>query len=261
VALRELSSELDLRLRTRIVAAEPGEDGVLLRWEAADGTLGEARFAKVLLAAGRRPNIAGLDLAASGLSLNAAGLPDVDAATAQCGNAPIFLSGDVAGHRPLLNEAADEGRIAGANAMLWPNVEPHERRAPLAIAFTDPQMGMVGLRHDQLPKGDHAIGEVSYERQGRARVMGRNRGLVRVYGEVCSGRLLGAEMFGPGMEHMAQLLAWVVQQRMTVPQALTMPFYHPVLEEGLRTALRDLGLLLDLGMLLDEDQPLEGETP
>lgn len=252
VALRELSSELDLRLRARIVAAEPGEDGVLLRWEAADGTLGEARFAKVLLAAGRRPNIAGLDLAASGLSLNAAGLPEVDAATAQCGNSPIFLAGDVAGHRPLLHEAADEGRIAGANAMLWPDVEPHERRTPLAIAFTDPQMGMVGLRHDQLPKGDHAIGEVSYERQGRARVMGRNRGLVRVYGEVCSGRLLGAEMFGPGMEHMAQLLAWVVQQRMTVPQALTMPFYHPVLEEGLRTALRDLAAKLKV---LDQCRP------
>ncbi|WP_206931515.1 dihydrolipoyl dehydrogenase [Roseococcus thiosulfatophilus] len=252
VALRELSGELELRLHTRILAAEPGEGGVLLRWEAADGTPGEERFARVLLAAGRRPNIAGLDLAASGLPLNAAGLPAVDAQTAQCGDAPIFLAGDVAGHRPLLHEAADEGRFAGANAMLWPQVQPHERRTPLAIAFTDPQMGMVGLRHDQLPEGDHAIGEVSYERQGRARVMGRNRGLVRIYGEACTGRLLGAEMFGPGMEHMSQLLAWAVQQRMTVPQALAMPFYHPVLEEGLRTALRDLAAKLQL---LDRCRP------
>jgi dihydrolipoamide dehydrogenase len=43
---------------------------------------------------------------------------------------------------------------------------------------------------------------------------------------------------------MAHLLAWAVQQRLTVPQALAMPFYHPVLEEGLRTALRDLAAKL-----------------
>ena len=54
----------------------------------------------------------------------------------------------------------------------------------------------------------------------------------------------GAEMFGPGMEHLAHLLAWAVQSRMTVEQALSMPFYHPVLEEGLRTALRDLAYKL-----------------
>ncbi len=100
-------------------------------------------------------------------------------------------------------------------------------------------MALVGRRHSELPAG-HAIGQVSFEDQGRARVAARNRGLVRIYADTATCTLLGAEMFGPGMEHMAHLLAWAVQQRMTVQQALSMPFYHPVLEEGLRTALRDL---------------------
>lgn len=57
------------------------------------------------------------------------------------------------------------------------------------------------------------------------------------------------------MEHMGRLVAWAVQQRMTVQQALAMPFYHPVLEEGLRTALRDLaGALRALGGCRPEDQ-------
>lgn len=68
----------------------------------------------------------------------------------------------------------------------------------------------------------------------------RNRGLARIYAETATCTLIGAEMFGPGMEHMAHLIAWAVQQRLTVQRALAMPFYHPVLEEGLRTALRDL---------------------
>ena len=88
------------------------------------------------------------------------------------------------------------------------------------------------------------IGEVSFANQGRSRVMGKNRGILRVYGdrETCS--LIGAELIGPRAEHLAHLLAWAVQQRMAVTQALTMPFYHPVIEEGLRTALRDLAAKL-----------------
>jgi dihydrolipoamide dehydrogenase len=36
------------------------------------------------------------------------------------------------------------------------------------------------------------------------------------------------------------LLALAIEQSMTVQQMLAMPFYHPVVEEGLRSALRDL---------------------
>ena len=54
------------------------------------------------------------------------------------------------------------------------------------------------------------------------------------------GTLLGAEMFGPSVEHTAHLLAWAIGSRLTVTEALRMPFYHPVVEEGIRTALREL---------------------
>jgi dihydrolipoamide dehydrogenase len=74
--------------------------------------------------------------------------------------------------------------------------------------------------------------------------MGQNRGLLRVYGDRRCCAIIGAEMFGPRVEHMAHLLAWVTQERMTVQRALEMPVYHPVVEEGLRTALRDLAAKL-----------------
>ena len=67
----------------------------------------------------------------------------------------------------------------------------------------------------------------------------KNQGLLRVYADAGSGRLLGAEMVGPRAEHLAHLLAWSHQSGMTIAQMLEMPFYHPVIEEGLRTALRD----------------------
>ncbi len=46
-------------------------------------------------------------------------------------------------------------------------------------------------------------------------------------------------MFGPRAEHLGHLLDWAHQSNMTIDQMLEMPFYHPVIEEGLRTALRN----------------------
>lgn len=240
VVHRELSSELDLRLGAKILSAEPCPPGVCLRWHDAKGTVQEEIFATVLIAAGRRPDLAGLNIEASGLAIDKSGLPKTSPETAQCGNSPIFMAGDVDDIRPLLHEAVDDGRIAGANAMLWPAVTGPNRRTPLAIGFTEPQMAMVGIPYDELPAGSHAIGEVSFDDQYRARMIARNKGLLRVYAKVPSGNLLGAEMFGPGMEHLANLLAWAIQTGMSVHDVLAMPFYHPTLEEGLRGALRDL---------------------
>ena len=74
----------------------------------------------------------------------------------------------------------------------------------------------------------------------RARILLKNKGLLNVYGDIATGRLLGAEMIGPAAEHIGHLLAWSLQSQMTISEMLAMPFYHPVIEEGLRTALRDL---------------------
>ena len=41
-------------------------------------------------------------------------------------------------------------------------------------------------------------------------------------------------------ENLGHLLAWCIQQEMTVGQLLQLPFYHPVIEEALQAALYDL---------------------
>ncbi len=69
---------------------------------------------------------------------------------------------------------------------------------------------------------------------------------MRLYAQRKGCRLIGAEMLGPRMEHMAHLLAWAVQEGMTVQHILRMPFYHPVFEEGLRTGLRELAAKLSV---------------
>ncbi|PIE17328.1 MAG: dihydrolipoyl dehydrogenase [Proteobacteria bacterium] len=240
-------AELELHLGGAITSADKIDGGYLLRWRDADGAEGEAAFDKVLAAAGRRPNLAGLGLESTGMALDASGRPAAwSPTTTQCGDLPIFMAGDVSGYRPLLHEAADEGQIAGANAASWPQVSERPRRTSLAVAFTEPQMAIVGTRYADLRHDRVVVGQVSYDDQGRSRVMGKNAGLVRIYASTEDHTLVGAEMLGPRVEHTSHLLAWAVQQQLTPLEALSMPFYHPVVEEGIRTALRDLAAKLKI---------------
>jgi len=215
-----------------------------------DGSRIVEEFDYVLAATGRAPELAGLALENTGLQLDDHGVPLFDRYTLQCGNSTIFIAGDACDDIPLLHEAADQGRIAGDNAGRYPNVVPGRRRTPLAIVFCDPQVASAGIALKTLNQhfqGRFATGCASFEEQGRSRVMLRNKGMLKIYAEVSSGLLLGAEMFGPGAEHIGHLLAWAVQKRMTVGEMLEMPFYHPVIEEGLRTALRDVKHELQVG--------------
>jgi dihydrolipoamide dehydrogenase len=158
----------------------------------------------------------------------------------------VFIAGDVNAYRPLLHEAADEGYIAGCNA-LRVRRESFARRTPLMICYSTPEIARAGVPFAELPSRGVATGAADFAGQGRARMSGRNRGGLRVYADAESGRLLGAESCIPDGEHLVHLLAWSIQQRLTLPELLKMPYYHPTTEEGLRTALRATAGQLDSG--------------
>ncbi|MGY0216107.1 dihydrolipoyl dehydrogenase [Endozoicomonadaceae bacterium StTr2] len=245
------SDEFALDADSQVHAISRTDDKVEINFEL-DGRPVTEAFDYLLAATGRKPNVDNLGLENTSLDLNDKGIPEFDPWTLQAGESPIFIAGDANNYIPLLHEAADEGRIAGDNAGRYPEVRAGQRRTPISVVFTDPQIAMAGESLQQLRTrygkcGCFEVGEVDFIGQGRSRVMLKNKGKLRVYGENGTGRLLGAEMIGPAAEHLAHLLAWSIQQQMTVSQVLEMPFYHPVIEEGVRTALRDLNAKLRLG--------------
>jgi len=215
------------------------ENGVSIEYAAPNGRNRVKVVDYVVAATGRTPNVSGLGLENTSLPLDERGVPEFDRQTLRIGQSHVFIAGDVNNDLTLLHEAADEGTIAGDNAGRYPHIKPGQRRSPLSIVFTDPQITMVGSHYGELSKRDFVTGEVSFADQGRSRVMLKNQGLLRIYADPDTGQFLGAEMFGPRAEHLGHLLAWAHQSNMTVGQMLEMPYYHPVVEEGLRTALRD----------------------
>lgn len=199
----------------------------------------------VLVSLGRRPNFDGLGMEAAGVALDERGMPDFDPETLRVRDNDIFIAGDCSNLRPVLHEAAFEGRVAGFNATRGESMA-FRRQTPLGITFCDPNIVSVGARLDELDAKDIVIGEQELKPSGRAMVMGRNAGVVRVYAARTDGRLLGAAMAAVKGEDLAHLVAWSIEARFTVPQLLAMPFYHPTLEEALQGALYNAKSKLDL---------------
>lgn len=229
-AMREdVTVVLDVKLKPERV-----DKGITIAWSGDQS--GKETFAKVLVATGRRANLENLDLAAAGLKLDDHGVPLHDRATMRCGESAIFLAGDAAQDLALLHEASHDGAIAGRNAVAFPASFKSDRFTALSITFTSPPVCRIGQSED-----DGVItGTSDFSDQGRARVEGFNQGVLTLYAAAPDGRLIGADLFAPASEHLAHMIAWAIQMRLTATQLLEMPFYHPTIEEGLKPALRTI---------------------
>ncbi len=231
--LKKLSEEMPIHTNGANLVGE--KDGKLLI-EVDGKTLPVDR---AILAVGRRPNIDKVGIEALGVELTR-GIPNFSRDTFSLDDHKhIYLVGDVTGERALLHEAADEGVIAGHNAVN--DVSCFKRRPSLGITFSDPNIATIGQRYKELSenKTEFVTGFVSFEGQGRSIVKLKEKGMLKIFACAGSGKILGAELFAPDGEHLAHLIAWGIAMKLSVSEMLSMPFYHPVIEEGLRTALRD----------------------
>ena len=231
-AIEIIGEEFPIHLESRVTLEEGTSGRVLVR----SGDV-EVQVDKVLVAVGRRPNIEGLSMENLGVPLNSMGIPEFNQHTMQVGDLPVFIAGDVNMRAQFLAEAADDGHIAGYNSVK-DDVYAFCRRTPIGVVFTHPNIAAVGERYSSLDQSGVVMGSMDYRVQTRAMTAMRNRGLLRVYADKSSGKLLGAEMAVPDGEHIAHLVSWAIQRELTVFETMELNFYHPVMEEGLRSALR-----------------------
>jgi dihydrolipoamide dehydrogenase len=239
--IKKLNEELPLHLEG-VEKLTKNENGLEIQ-TGADSWIVE----KALVAIGRRPNVHNLGLENTSFTLDDKGIPLHNPNTGQIGSSSVFIAGDATGLRLILHEAADEGHIAGLNSV-GDKSHCFQRRTPLGITFSDPNIAVVGQSYQQLVENsvNFVSASVSFEGQGRSIVKLKEKGLLKIYADKSTGKLLGAELFAPEGEHLAHMIAWAIQQGLNVYQALSLPYYHPVVAEGLRTAIRRLGTQTDL---------------
>ncbi len=219
-AVEAFCGDFELDPDAHVARVERVGEQVELEYHRRDGTPRVERFDYVLAATGRVPNVDGLGLETTGLARDARGVPVYDRLTMQAGAAPSSSPAT----RPTTGPSCTKPPTRAASPAAMPRATPTCGPACAvrcsAVVFTDPQIAIVGGGYAHLHAQGLAAGEVAFENQGRARVMLRNRGKLRVYGDPAAGRFLGAEMAGPDAEHIGHLLAWALQAGMTIAQML-----------------------------------------
>ncbi len=211
------------------------KDGNQVRWEGN----------QVLVATGRRNNIDQLGVENLGVELDDKNRPkNLKIDTGQIGDLDVYIVGDANAHIPLLHVASDEGYSAGSRVCEQDDeVYIRPPATPFSIIFTSPQIINVGMSQQEIeddPDLEYVIGKVSFDNQGRSRIMSVNCGLLHIYACKETDKILGASMVGPAAEYIGHILATAITNDICVKQLLDTPFYHPTILEGLRTALRDV---------------------
>ncbi len=234
IAIQLMRKEFDIWLGEQATLSESGEQ---IQVKAGDQSV---IVDKVLVAIGRKPNLDNLGLDKLDIALDDNGMPVFNPNTMQLGDLPIYMAGDVNGSKQILHEAGDEGKIAGYNAARGSTVA-FKRKAPLSITFCDPNIALIGADWLTLKDNENVVvGEMRLGPVGRALIMGKNKGVMRIYVDKTNARLLGATLVSVKGEHVAHLLAWSIQQGLTVFDIVRLPFYHPVIEEALQACFYDV---------------------
>ena len=238
LACKELSQAMNIKFKVLPENIKKHQQGALISFTEDRPQTLEVDY--VLSAIGRVSNLISLDLKQINSQFSDIKKLPINNHTKQLGEYPIFIIGDAFSQTPLQHEAAIEGKFVVESCLNFPKLKDLKTLTPLSVVFSAPEMAISGQSHKQLTDANvtFVTGHISYENQGRARVLGKNRGAAEVYVDVNTRQLLGAELFVESAEHMGHLLSWIISEKLTVDQILEKPFYHPTLEEGLRTALK-----------------------
>lgn len=239
LAQETLSEELDFKFKTLPNGVKKFRSKVKIQYS--EQSTEKTLIADYLLSAtGRTSNLDTLSLEKINPKFEDLKKLPVNSITKQLETYPIFIVGDAFTSTPIQHEAAFEGRVAVKNCLSYPDIPETKKLTPLGIMFSSPEMASIGQTYKSLSDEGHDFitGTVSYEKQGRAIVNGENVGAVEVYVDPKSRKLIGAELLMYSAEHIAHLLNWAVQNELTIDEILENPFYHPTIEEGIRTALK-----------------------
>ena len=142
VVREQLHAEgIDLRERVEVGRVARDGNGIALTLRH-DGIERRITGSHLLVAAGRRANVDGLDLEAGGIEYGAAGI-QVDARL-RTSNKRVYAIGDVAGGPQFTHMAAHHAGVVIRNALFRLPAKVDERAVPW-VTYTDPELAHVGL--------------------------------------------------------------------------------------------------------------------
>ena len=196
---------------------------------------GALRADKLLVATGRAPNTADLDLGQAGVKVAERGAIIVNERLETSARG-IYAAGDCTDQPQFVYVAAAGGTRAAVN-MLGGQASLDLSAMP-AVVFTDPQVATVGLSEAQAQRqGIETESRVlTLENVPRALVNFDTHGFIKMVAEAGSGRLLGVQAVAAEAGEIIQSAALALRARMTVIELADQLFPYLTMVEGLKLA-------------------------
>jgi len=203
-----------------------------------DGSTLEADV--VLSAPGRKPNSEGFGYPEAGIEMDRAAVK-VDEFL-RTNVAGVYAIGDLIGGMMLAHVAEAEGEAAARNAVAElkggaPSATVNLSHVPAAV-YTEPGIGVVGSTRDGAKERGLDVVQVVMKFAGNGRALGEGHpeGFVQIVAENGTGRIVGAQIVGPGAAELIQEISIPMAGGMTVTQVGLSVFGHPTLSEVVKFA-------------------------
>ncbi|KAK9822468.1 hypothetical protein WJX81_005700 [Elliptochloris bilobata] len=226
------------KLGYKVTGAEVTGDVVKLTVEnVKDGKSEQLEASVVLVSAGRRPYVEGLDLAKVGVELDRRGRVQVDEhfkTTAPSGN--IFAVGDVI-DGPMLAHKAEEDGIACVENLAGKKGHVNYNTVP-SIVYTHPEVASVGKTEEQVKAegGKYRVGKFAFAANSRARSVLDTEGLVKFVSDAETDKILGVHIMGPNAGELISECVLAMEYGASTEDIARSCHGHPTLSEAVKEA-------------------------
>ena len=189
---------------------------------------------KVLMAVGRKANVASLNLADVGIEFTPRGIV-VDDKTMQTSIPHIYAVGDINGKMMLAHAATFQGIVAldhimGVENQIDLSVMP-------AAVFTSPEAAAVGMTEEDCKAAGIQVRCLKsfFRANGKAVTMGETDGFCKLI--VSDDRILGCHLYGPHASDIVQEACALITRKATIKEFESIIHTHPTLTEVLQSAV------------------------
>ncbi|MBH3035766.1 pyridine nucleotide-disulfide oxidoreductase [Serratia marcescens] len=195
---------------------------------------GVQSFDALLVAAGRAPNTAGLQLARAGVETDERGAVRVDAQLRS--SVPhIWALGDVNGGPQFTYISLDDFRIVRDSLFGAGKRSTAERGAVPYSVFITPSFSRIGLSEDQARQQgrDIKVATLPAAAIPRARVLGDTRGLLKAVVDAQTGQILGVALLCRDAHEMINIVKTAMDAGLPYTRLRDQLFTHPTMSESL----------------------------
>jgi dihydrolipoamide dehydrogenase len=236
--------KIDVLVGAKLTGAKVTKDGATLTVDAGGATQ-TLVVDRVLVAAGRAPNVENIGLESVGIAKSERGFVKINEKM-ETNVAGYYAIGDVAGNQMLAHKGQREGHVLADLLGGQPTHLVNYGNIP-SCTYCHPEVASIGLTEQQCKdkKLDYKVGKFPFSANGRARTSGETEGFVKIIRDAKYGEILGAHIIGAHATEIIHELVVARENEFTVEEIDLAVHAHPTLSEAIaEAALDSMGKML-----------------